>query len=115
MHNPSGDRRATQTVKNFCPNCGKQNAKKGNFCTKCGTSMKYDVDSMPKPELKKLDSGKEVEHEDNHDDDYDPKAECCICMSAPPDSVFVPCGHSCTCLDCGKKCKECPVCRRKPD
>ena len=54
------------------------------------------------------------EHEDLHDDDYEEKAECCICMCVPPDSVFVPCGHSCACLECAKSCKTCPICRKAP-
>jgi len=36
---------------------------------------------------------------------------CKICFEAVIDSVFVPCGHLCVCMDCGKSLKICPMCR----
>lgn len=39
--------------------------------------------------------------------------ECIICCENKKESVFVPCGHSCTCLSCGSKIKKCPVCRKR--
>lgn len=37
---------------------------------------------------------------------------CKICMDAPLDCVLLECGHIATCLDCGKKLSECPICRQ---
>ena len=51
-------------------------------------------------------------------------SECVICMSVPPDQVFLPCGHVCACSDCYTgmlqahrsnpyHCKaNCPLCRQ---
>eukprot|EP00966_Prymnesium_polylepis_P106202 2459989-Prymnesium_polylepis.1 len=43
-------------------------------------------------------------------------ALCSICMSAPKDHAFIPCGHICTCAMCAhaifESAKGCPVCRR---
>ncbi|CAF1102239.1 unnamed protein product [Adineta steineri] len=36
---------------------------------------------------------------------------CKICMDATIDCVFLDCGHLCTCVQCGKKLSECPLCR----
>lgn len=41
---------------------------------------------------------------------------CVVCMAAPVGSCFIPCGHACCCLACGKKLevmkeRRCPVCR----
>jgi len=37
---------------------------------------------------------------------------CIICFENPVATVFVPCGHSCCCIECSKNFKtECPVCR----
>ena len=36
---------------------------------------------------------------------------CVVCMEKPYDSVFIKCGHMCTCLSCGERAKKCPVCR----
>ena len=38
---------------------------------------------------------------------------CNICMDSPIDCVILECGHMCACSTCGKKLKECPICRRK--
>eukprot|EP00928_Gymnodinium_smaydae_P031692 TRINITY_DN23180_c0_g1_i1.p1 TRINITY_DN23180_c0_g1~~TRINITY_DN23180_c0_g1_i1.p1 ORF type:complete len:824 (+),score=119.05 TRINITY_DN23180_c0_g1_i1:309-2474(+) len=41
--------------------------------------------------------------------------ECAICFDAPVATVFVPCGHASTCVECGDKFKRkpCPICRKK--
>jgi len=42
--------------------------------------------------------------------------ECTICMDAPVDTVFVPCGHMAACGPCAKRLGKrppCPVCRKK--
>lgn len=40
---------------------------------------------------------------------------CKVCMDAPVQTVFVPCGHMLACAPCGGqlKRKECPICRKK--
>lgn len=42
-------------------------------------------------------------------------SECTICMDAPVDTVFVPCGHMAVCHACSKKFlkKPCPMCRKR--
>lgn len=37
---------------------------------------------------------------------------CKICMDAPLDCVLLECGHMATCIDCGKRLAECPICRQ---
>lgn len=36
---------------------------------------------------------------------------CSVCMDHPPEVVMVPCGHIYACESCGKKLKECALCR----
>lgn len=48
-------------------------------------------------------------------DSGDPDAECLICLSAPKDTLIMPCCHFCVCSECGKqlvaKKHTCPICR----
>ncbi|KAJ8917156.1 hypothetical protein NQ315_012648 [Exocentrus adspersus] len=37
---------------------------------------------------------------------------CKLCMDAPLDCVLLQCGHMATCIECGKKLAECPICRQ---
>lgn len=37
---------------------------------------------------------------------------CKICWEAPIDCVLLECGHLVTCVACGKRLSECPVCRQ---
>ncbi|XP_050300891.1 E3 ubiquitin-protein ligase RNF34 [Anthonomus grandis grandis] len=37
---------------------------------------------------------------------------CKLCMDAPLDCVLLECGHIATCIECGKKLAECPICRK---
>ncbi len=45
--------------------------------------------------------------------------ECVICMDAPRNTVFYPCGHQCLCEPCGQRFKKearhqvCPICRNR--
>ena len=43
--------------------------------------------------------------------------ECKICFDAPINTVLVPCGHLCVCLECSKRLvgssRVCPICRTK--
>jgi hypothetical protein len=38
-------------------------------------------------------------------------SECRVCLEAPADGAFMPCGHKCCCLACGEKLETCPLCR----
>jgi hypothetical protein len=37
--------------------------------------------------------------------------ECSICMDAKKDTVFIQCGHFCSCSSCATKLDKCPICR----
>jgi hypothetical protein len=37
---------------------------------------------------------------------------CKICMDSPIDCVLLECGHMVTCIKCGKRMNECPICRQ---
>lgn len=37
---------------------------------------------------------------------------CKICMDAPLDCVILECGHMATCVNCGKRLAECPICQQ---
>ena len=43
--------------------------------------------------------------------------ECKICFDAPINTVLLPCGHLCVCLECSKRLvgssRVCPICRTK--
>lgn len=45
-------------------------------------------------------------------DDIDEKHVCKICWEREIDCVLLECGHMATCLICGKKCNDCPICRQ---
>lgn len=45
-------------------------------------------------------------------DDVDYDQLCKICMAEEINCVLLECGHYLTCLDCGKKLAECPICRQ---
>ena len=38
---------------------------------------------------------------------------CKICYENKKNSVFIPCGHICSCFECALKLEECPLCRMK--
>jgi len=46
-------------------------------------------------------------------EDLEENSFCKICMEAPIDCVILECGHMCTCTNCGKQMKECPICRQE--
>ncbi len=53
---------------------------------------------------------------DDSEDESSPT--CCICLSAPPTTMFSPCQHQCACRDCAVEVMErddqkktCPLCR----
>lgn len=59
----------------------------------------------------------EISYENGiHDSKY-AKKECIICHNNPRQSVFVPCGHRCTCYNCAvlffQVNKKCPLCKKK--
>lgn len=37
---------------------------------------------------------------------------CKVCMDSMVDCVLLECGHLVTCVDCGKRMRECPMCRQ---
>lgn len=40
-----------------------------------------------------------------------PAGQCQICVDAPTNSVFAPCGHVVACYTCATACARCPICR----
>jgi len=45
-----------------------------------------------------------------HDDDAH---LCKVCLDAPNDHLFTPCGHQAACGPCASQCARCPVCREE--
>jgi riboflavin biosynthesis pyrimidine reductase len=45
-------------------------------------------------------------------DDIDESQACKICMEREINCVLLECGHMLTCVTCGRKLAECPVCRQ---
>lgn len=45
-------------------------------------------------------------------DDIDYVQLCKICMEREIDCVLLECGHYLTCVTCGRKLAECPICRQ---
>ena len=47
--------------------------------------------------------------------DDDAEKECLVCLTEEKNTVIMPCGHMCVCLECGNglvKAKHtCPICR----
>ncbi|KAL6080506.1 Apoptosis 2 inhibitor [Balamuthia mandrillaris] len=57
----------------------------------------------------KEDAASSVVHEPRSDEDSD---MCKICYERPINCVFLECGHLMACMECGRKLKDCPLCRR---
>ena len=47
--------------------------------------------------------------QDNQDERIIPR--CSICMENICTNVLIPCGHVCTCTQCGQQINRCPICR----
>ena len=47
--------------------------------------------------------------QDNQDERIIPR--CSICMENICTNVLIPCGHVCTCSQCGQQINRCPICR----
>jgi len=45
-------------------------------------------------------------------DDIDESQVCKICMEREINCVLLECGHMLTCVNCGRKLSECPICRQ---
>jgi hypothetical protein len=39
-------------------------------------------------------------------------SECCVCMDAEANIIFIPCGHLCSCQECSKEISFCPMCQK---
>ena len=55
-----------------------------------------------------------VVHEVVLPDDYEEERvvpQCSICMHNRCTNVLIPCGHVCTCTQCGERIDRCPICR----
>ena len=37
--------------------------------------------------------------------------ECAVCLDHEKNTVFIPCGHFYTCINCAKALQACPICR----
>lgn len=48
----------------------------------------------------------------NNSDDIDENQACKICMEREINCVLLECGHMLTCVTCGRRLAECPVCRQ---
>lgn len=48
----------------------------------------------------------------DHSDDIDESQACKICMEREINCVLLECGHMLTCVTCGRKLAECPICRQ---
>lgn len=49
---------------------------------------------------------------ESDDDDIEDSELCKICMEREIDCVLLECGHYLTCVSCGRKLAECPICRQ---
>lgn len=56
-----------------------------------------------------------VEGHQEFADQNEAEKECLVCLTEEKNTVIMPCGHMCVCLDCGNglvKAKHtCPICR----
>lgn len=89
-----------------------KNAKGKNLkekVTKARESSKASSSKDVKKDSKKVKSTKESKRGSSGNDD------CKICLVAAVETVFVPCGHMATCIECGERMvkRPCPICRQK--
>lgn len=68
------------------------------------TSAK-DTTTAPKPNIPIINTSHTITTTDGEDN------ECCVCLDATRQLVFLPCGHVCTCKTCGEPLDLCPLCR----
>ena len=59
------------------------------------------------------DEASEPKHKKQKDDEPTEAKKCVVCMTAPPEACFVPCGHMVACLSCAFLVERdgCPMCR----
>lgn len=78
------------------------------------TKKESEIDLLRK-EIDRLKSLLEEKHNHNTSKDDMSKDDkdntCKICYSNKINSVFVPCGHLCSCIECSKNIEACPICR----
>ena len=58
-----------------------------------------------------IGENKKKKNSDGEDDENE-NMECSICMDAPKDVVFIPCGHVSCCQECSADIHDCPICRQ---
>ena len=39
------------------------------------------------------------------------KSSCCVCLTNSVEILYLPCKHTCTCVDCSRHMNTCPMCR----
>lgn len=61
--------------------------------------------------IKKMGKRTSKKDKEKKEEPKKPKTECAICMERDADCVFIPCGHVCSCVQCGQNVKTCAVCR----
>lgn len=54
----------------------------------------------------------EKKEEQNMEETNDDENMCRICYERVINSVFLECGHMVSCVECGRKLRDCPVCRQ---
>lgn len=43
---------------------------------------------------------------------YEISTECVVCMDSVSNLIYFPCGHLCSCEECGNQLEKCPICRK---
>jgi len=70
-----------------------------------------------KMKKKKMESKIKFSELQEANDDTPEQLVCIVCTEFVKNTIFDPCGHSCTCLKCSKKImdenRKCPICREK--
>lgn len=76
--------------------------------------MQLWIDCNEKKEGRRATAQSRVNIDGSHDDsdDLDENQACKICMEREINCVLLECGHMLTCVPCGRKLAECPICRQ---
>jgi len=97
----------TSTVQKKPPTTTTNNKK-----TKASNVSGSDSDTIDTPPKKKQKTSSNVSSQTKKGSDEDD--ECKVCMDAKINTVIIPCGHLCVCLECSKLLtnKTCPICKQ---